>query len=57
MPNFPSNYICEIQAWVILRFFQVHCNPVFPNITMKQSQYLPIAKLDTSNYYELLWKL
>ena len=24
---------------------------------MKQSQYLPISKLDTSNYYVLLWKL
>ena len=57
MRNFPSNYICETQAWVILLLFRSEMHPVFPNIAVKQGQCLPFSELDTRNYYVLLWKL
>lgn len=57
MHNFPSNYICKIPAWVILLPFRSEMQPCASKLTVKQSQYLPIAELDTSNYYVLLWKI
>lgn len=55
--NFPSNYVGEIPAWVILLPFQSEMQPCASKLAVKQSQYLPIAELDTSNYYVLLWKV
>lgn len=55
--NFPSNYICEIQAWVILLLFRSAVQPSLQTSSVRQSQSLPPSKMDTNDDGVLLWKL